>query len=91
MALDAFSSVAGRNAAKAAGFNSKVPVASGKPMGKSPRQSITGKLNNGSFAIGGNGAKGQAVKTVKSNPIQGSNVQGNTAMGSGSVKSGFVG
>ena len=90
MALDAFSSVAGRNAAKAAGFNSKVAVPAGKPMGKTPRQPVNGKLNNGSSAMGGNGSKGQAVKTVKSNPVSGKNVQGNTSMGSGSVMSGFV-
>ena len=90
MALDAFSSVAGRNAAKAAGFNSKVAVPAGKAA-KSPRQPVTGKLGNGSTAMGkGSGSKGQAVKTVKSNPVQGKNVQGNTAMGSGSVINGII-
>jgi hypothetical protein len=72
-------------------MDTKVPAPSGKPdMGKKVSQKITGKLGDGMSSMPGSKGSGQAVKTVKSNPIQGDNVQGNTSMGSGAVIDPFV-
>lgn len=81
-----------RDASSAAGFNTKVPVPSSKPsIGRNIEQPPVGKQTvNGGSAMPGSTGKGQAVKTVKSNPVQGKNVQGNTAMGSGSVIPGMI-
>jgi hypothetical protein len=71
--------------------DTKVPAPSGKPdMGTKVSQKITGKLKGGTQAMPGSKGLGQAVKTVKSNPIQGENVQRNTSMGSGAVIDPFV-
>ena len=75
-------------------MNSKVSVSSGKPtIGKSIQQPMIGKETvNGGKSMPGSKGLGQAVTTVKSNPISGAaNVQpGNTAMGSGSVINGMI-
>lgn len=68
-------------------LNTKVAVPSEKPaMGVKVSQPIKGKLGGSVSAMPGSEGKGQAVKTVKSNPIQGKTVQpGNSSMGSGGV------
>jgi hypothetical protein len=77
--------------AKSFKMDSKVAVPSSKPdLGKKPSQNITGKLKDGMSAMPGSKGLGQAVKTVKSNPIQGANVQKNTVMGNGNVIDPFV-
>lgn len=74
-------------------MNSKVAVSSSKPtIARKIEQPMVGKQKvNGAESMPGSKGKGQAVATVKSNPIAGAkNMQaGNTAMGSG-VKSGFI-
>lgn len=76
--------------------NTMSKAADCKPnLSKSPRQPITGKLK-GMTAMGkpdaDNKGKGQAVKTVKSNPIQGktSAQKDNSAMGAGNVIDPFI-
>ena len=70
--------------------STKVAAPSSKPNIATKSQPIVGKLT-GMSAMPGSKGKGQAVKTVPSNPIQGKNVQpGNTAMGSSGMLNGFV-
>lgn len=90
MATQSASSPAGRDISKAGGFDTKVAVGNGKKM-LTKSQPIAGKLA-GMNSMPGSKGKGQAVTTVKSNPISGSaNMQaGNTAMGNGAIKSGFI-
>jgi hypothetical protein len=77
--------------AKSFNMDTKVSTPSSKPdLGKKPSQKITGKLKDGMSAMPGSKGLGQAVKTVKSNPIQGANVQKNTAMGKGGVIDPFI-
>jgi hypothetical protein len=81
--------------AKSLKMDGKVCAPSSKPdlgnaLSKTPSQKITGKLGSGMSAMPGSKGLGQAVKTVKSNPIQGANVQKNTAMGKGTVIDPFV-
>ena len=74
-------------------MSSKVAVPSGKPtIGKTPSQPLVGKLGGDMNSMPGSKGKGQAIKTVPSNPISGakSAQPGNTAMGSGSVINAFV-
>ena len=90
MATQAFASPAGRNL----NMNSKVAVGNGKAMvpGPDKRQPMIGKQRDGTRSMPGSKGLGQAVTTVKSNPISGSQSpqKGNSAMGSGSVISGMV-
>lgn len=69
----------------------KVAASGGKAIGLKS-QPITGKLAGSMDAMPGSKGKGQAVATVKSNPIQGSKSPqaGNSAMGAGGVIDGFV-
>ena len=75
-------------------MSSKVATPPGKSIiGTKIHQPMIGKETvNGGQSMPGSKGKGQAVTTVKSNPISGAgNVQaGNTAMGSGSVINGFA-
>ena len=70
-------------------YDTKVPVPASKPA-KQDRQPLVGKIGKDMGSMPGSSGKGQAVSTVKSNPIQGKNVQGNTAMGSGGIINGKV-
>lgn len=70
-----------------------VKAPSTKPnLGKKISQPITGKLKGMTSMGKGDPGLGQAVKTVKSNPIQGkkSAQPKNTAMGNGGVIDPFV-
>lgn len=71
--------------------DNKVNANGGKAMGLKS-QPVSGKLKGGdASSMPGSKGKGQAVKTVQSNPISGKTVQkGATAMGSGDVIKGFV-
>lgn len=85
----------GSKSAGAAGIGTKVAAPSSKPsIGRKIEQPMIGKQKvNGGTAMGtGSKGKGQGVKTVPSNPIQGSKSpqKGNTAMGTGGVINGFV-
>ncbi len=81
--------------AKSFKMDSKVSVPScksdvGNAFCKLPSQKITGKLKDGMSGMSGSKGLGQAVKTVKSNPIQGANVQKNSSMGKGGVIDPFI-
>ena len=75
-------------------MSSKVAVPSGKAnIGTKIHQPMIGKETvNGGQAMPGSKGLGQAVMTVKSNPISGAKNEqkGNTAMGSGSVINGMI-
>ena len=93
MATQSSSTPASRDISKAGGFDTKVSVNSSKPsIGRNIEQPLVGKIGSGMQSMPGSKGKGQAVTTVKSNPISGpNNVQkGNTSMGSGSVIPGYV-
>lgn len=77
--------------AKTLNHDNKVNAKGGKAMGLKS-QPIVGKLKGGdSSSMPGSKGKGQAVKTVPSNPISGKTAQKcATAMGSGDVIKGFV-
>lgn len=80
-------------ASRSLNMNTKVAAPSGKPsIGRNIEQPKIGKQTvNGGQSMPGSKGKGQAVATVKSNPISGkANAQGNTSMGSGSVINGFA-
>ncbi len=72
-------------------YDTKVNANGGKAIG-TKSQPITGKLGGDMTSMPGSKGKGQAVQTVKSNPIQGakSAQKGNTAMGNGGVIPGFA-
>lgn len=69
--------------------NGKIAVKTGKPTG-TKSQPFVGKLKNGTESMPGSKGKGQAVKTVASNPIQGKTKSSGTAMGGNGVIEGFV-
>ena len=74
-------------------MDTKVSANSSKPsIGRNIEQPLVGKVGSGMQSMPGSKGKGQAVSTVKSNPISGpNNVQkGNTSMGNGGVISGMV-
>ena len=70
-------------------MESKVAVPSSKPSIGKASQPLVGKIGKDMGAMPGSKGKGQAVKTVPSNPITGKPKTG-TSMGSGSTINGFV-
>lgn len=70
-------------------MSDKVAVPSKGPS-KMKSQPIVGKLGGSMESMPGSKGKGQAIKTVPSNPIQGKTKSTGTAMGGKGIIDGFV-